>query len=413
MAISTKMLSCLRILVVVVILARRCESETDNDDMQPEFNLRRAPACYTVLNTKGPVGCRSPTPGGTVASIARVTSQFDLDTFTQLVNSTTEVQSKAVLLPSALLTSDNLLALQQSGRCAGVILEDSTSPPPQGFSPADPMPYCKCGAAPPCTDKWNPDGNGLEQRSFDFPMISITEAEAATIRRRMLRASPDPTLFPQYQVQMSFYMDAFQGYTFEMGTWWEMEGGTRCCKNCRPNCGSACCREEFSCVSAATNPNVSWASSKCARKQEPTSLSCIASGTCLPIGGYNIWSINSVQLPIPPLQPPALQAAASTRIVMVTANLDSSSLFHDMAGGASADGSAVIALIAAADALRGLRADMAARGGAAIMFTLLQAENWDHIGSRRLFHDMTFFKCRKRRGAAGGMPSAACLCSIT
>ena len=95
---------------------------------------------------------------------------------------------------------------------------------------------------------------------------------------------------------------------------------------------------------------------------------------------------------------------------MVAANLDSSSLFHDMAPGASADGSAVVALIAAADALRAVRTDMSSRGGASLMYVLLQAENWDHVGSRRLFHDMEAFKCRKRRrGGGDGASSDVCL----
>jgi len=62
-------------------------------------------------------------------------------------------------------------------------------------------------------------------------------------------------------------MDAFQGYVFEQsaqegevggghegegggGQWWEIQSATRCCINCRPTCGNACCTDDFACVSA-------------------------------------------------------------------------------------------------------------------------------------------------------------------
>ena len=209
------------LVIVLVALLAASEGATSPDDMQPDLNLRSAPACYTLLNTRGPVGCRSPTPGGMTAPVVIVDTQEDFDAFTRAVIGSK--QQRAVLLPAALLTSDNLLALQSSGRCAGVLLADSVTPPPHGFSPADPMPYCKCGAVPPCDQRWNPAGNGLEQRSFDFPLISLSEAEAKTLRQRVSRGSQDPAVFPQYQVQMNTYMDAFQGYTFQHGQWWELQ----------------------------------------------------------------------------------------------------------------------------------------------------------------------------------------------
>jgi hypothetical protein len=42
---------------------------------RPILDLRAAPACYTLLNTKGAVGCRSPSPGSATAPVALIDTQ--------------------------------------------------------------------------------------------------------------------------------------------------------------------------------------------------------------------------------------------------------------------------------------------------------------------------------------------------
>ena len=42
---------------------------------RPILDLRAAPACYTLLNTKGAVGCRSPSPGIATAPVALIDTQ--------------------------------------------------------------------------------------------------------------------------------------------------------------------------------------------------------------------------------------------------------------------------------------------------------------------------------------------------
>jgi hypothetical protein len=96
-------------------------------------------------------------------------------------------------------------------------------------------------------------------------------------------------------------------------------------------------------------------------------------------------------------------------MIMVTAAMDSTALFHDMAQGASAVGAGVVAVIAAASALREVRGEMISLGALPIMFSLLQGEAYDFIGSRRLFADIASFHCRKLRPAGDGAPNAVCL----
>ena len=113
-----------------------------------------------------------------------------------------------------------------------------------------------------------------------------------------------------------------------------------------------------------------WRERRCARRAQPTSVSCLERGTCLPIGGFSVWSLNNAAMLDSPSSPAT--PGQRGRVVMVTANLDSSALFHDLAVGFAAEASALVALIAAADALRAFRANMASHQGAAVLFAALQ-----------------------------------------
>ena len=76
---------------------------------------------------------------------------------------------------------------------------------------------------------------------------------------------------------------------------------------------------------------------------------------------------------------------------MAVAPLDSSSLFHDVAFGADSTASAVVAILAAADALS--RTPEAATLPFQILFALFQAEQWGRLGSRRWLTEVDAFTC--------------------
>eukprot|EP00961_Rhodomonas_salina_P025112 338432-Rhodomonas_salina.4 len=121
-------------------------------------------------------------------------------------------------------------------------------------------------------------------------------------------------------------------------------------------------------------------------------------------------------LPPPPSLPlpfslPPLTLSRSPRPHTPTSSHSSS--LHAHAADSGRGGGGQVGLIAATDALRGVREE----GGAAIMTALVQGEAWDNVGSRRLFHDMLHFtlsallslSCREclRLGCLCG---ALCLC---
>lgn len=73
------------------------------------------------------------------------------------------------------------------------------------------------------------------------------------------------------------------------------------------------------------------------------SESCLNEGTCLPLGGYSVWSA------LPPINNSS--SKPSKPIILTVASMDSASFFRDRSLGADSPISGLIALLAAADAL--------------------------------------------------------------
>ncbi|EKX40582.1 hypothetical protein GUITHDRAFT_113369 [Guillardia theta CCMP2712] len=360
------------------------------------MELNSEVSCTTLINNLGAVGCRSAMAGGEAGRLVVAEKQADLDALFQ----DKDVSRRAVLLNEDLFTLENMLALKKSSRCSGILLARSDDLPTSGvFSPANPMRYCKCEeqkAPSGCSGKWNVPGNSLSEQSFNFPIIAVNSSRTAQLKGLIAQVKP---WMPALVVRMNFYMDVFQGFRLEQESWWELQQVDSCCPNCRPNCAGSCCDFGFECTSSKTHP-VSWAQPTCARQKEPTSYDCIGKQTCLPLGGYNIWSVDSPSFPPPPSQ----------GIIVAAAAMDSSAFFHDLAEGASSQGSAVVALIAAADALKDVRRKMQELAGTPIVFALLQGEQWDHIGSRKLLSDIANFSCRKiKTSPSNGLPNDVCV----
>ncbi|XP_062075570.1 nicastrin-like [Humulus lupulus] len=78
------------------------------------------------------------------------------------------------------------------------------------------------------------------------------------------------------------------------------------------------------------------------------SESCLKEETCLPLGGYSVWSS------LPPLNISSLDQGKP--IILTVASMDSASFFRDKSLGADSPISGMIALLAAGDALSHLEA---------------------------------------------------------
>ena len=128
-----------------------------------------------------------------------------------------------------------------------------------------------------------------------------------------------------------------------------------------------------------------------------TSQSCLDAQSCLPLGGQSVGGSLGALVAAPPPTEPRTPALAQRPIVMAVCPLDSSAMFHDLAYGADAAASSIVALLAAADALS--RTDVATQTYQ-VMFALFQGEQWGRIGSRRWLTEVETFACTANVSAA-------------
>ncbi|CAJ1867672.1 unnamed protein product [Sphenostylis stenocarpa] len=108
------------------------------------------------------------------------------------------------------------------------------------------------------------------------------------------------------------------------------------------------------------------------------SESCLKEETCLPLGGYSVWSS------LPPINISSLQQ--SKPILLTVASMDSASFFRDKSLGADSPISGLIALLAAVDALSHL--DGLGVLSKQLVFAVFTGEAWGYLGSRRFLVEL-------------------------
>jgi len=108
------------------------------------------------------------------------------------------------------------------------------------------------------------------------------------------------------------------------------------------------------------------------------SETCLRRGYCDPIGGRSVWSA----FQNPQTSPPT---------ILVTANLDSTAFFRDLAPGQSAYTSSIAALLGVAQALAMATPSSFEQN---VLFTLFDAQAWGFSGSDRFVQEVTTFNCQ-------------------
>lgn len=114
------------------------------------------------------------------------------------------------------------------------------------------------------------------------------------------------------------------------------------------------------------------------------STHCLTKGTCMPVGGYGVWTALP---PMPDVNASIADSSTAKPITLVVAHMDSDSLFHEYTRAVGTSLAGLVSMMAAATVL-------AASGAAPtysrqVVFAALAGEAFDYMGSRRMLYEMS------------------------
>ncbi|KAF1801387.1 Nicastrin-domain-containing protein [Mucor lusitanicus] len=239
----------------------------------------------------------------------------------------------ALVLPYHLLTSANLDTLASTGKVTGLVILLTTTPAASLSSPDSSCPNCQFGLYANDTNayQWNPQAQNLIEQTFDFPIFAIRPEDDTS-----QKVYDQVTSSVAVNVANQYKNYPLKAVDFDLFMW------------------------------AAVN-----------------SETCLRRGWCQVVGGMSVYSTPSL----------AISADDNKPIVVVSASLDSRSLFHDLTVGASNDVSGMVTVLAIADALSRAPTPLD-QLPKHILYTLFAAESWGFAGSQRFVKDIsTPFVC--------------------
>ncbi|AES70939.2 M28 Zn-peptidase nicastrin [Medicago truncatula] len=272
--------------------------------------------CVRLLSLSGTIGCSNPGRDKVVAPIVRFENVDDV----------TELSSILVSMDQ-FPTLFNRLSADPSfaSKVGGVLVESVTDSQKKlnGFSPDQKFPLAEFAPYHNISYEWNPIGSGIMWKSYGFPVFLLTESGTKTLQEFVLKGEDKKKAYTSNVAEFDLVMQT-------------MKSGTH------------------------------------------DSESCLNEGTCLPLGGYSVWSA------LPPINNSS--SKPSKPIILTVASMDSASFFRDRSLGADSPISGLIALLAAADALSHL--DGIGDLSKQLVFVVFTGEAWGYLGSRRFLVEL-------------------------
>ncbi|KAL2499032.1 Nicastrin [Abeliophyllum distichum] len=267
--------------------------------------------CVRLLNLSGEIGCSNPSREKVVAPIVRYKSADELLVSAAVLVSIDEFES---LLSR--LSKDSDFA----GKVAGVLVESRTevSDGLKGFSPDRKFPQAEFAPYQSNNFEWNPTGSGIMWNAYNFPVFLLSETSTLILQEAVMKNEKTKKSNTENVAEFNVVMQT-------------TKFGTR------------------------------------------DSVSCLKEETCLPLGGYSVWSA------LPPINISSSQK--SKPVILTMTSMDSASFFRDKSLGADSPISGLITLLAAVDALSYL--DGLDELNKQLVFVVLTGESWGYLGSRR------------------------------
>ncbi|KAI9289178.1 Nicastrin-domain-containing protein [Umbelopsis sp. AD052] len=296
--------------------------------------------CVRLLNATGSIGCQSTT--GTNGILYQLNTQDDIENFSQ--NMPTSWEQWVAVIPYGLLTPSNLQTLESSKRLSGVIaIVNSTSTPgspsrPSSYSPESKCPNCEFGLYANDTDQytWNPNGNSMIYEPVNIPIFALDPIDTLSAATyKQVMADLN------YNIEQNYRNYPLRAVDFSLFMWAAVDSAT-----------------------------------------------CLRRGWCFPVGGSSVYSSPS----------PDLTGNDGKPIIIVSATMDSRSVFHDLTLGVENDISGMVAMLAVADALSKSPTPVASFPKH-IVYTLFNGEAWGYSGSQRFVNDISSpFECKNITG---------------
>ncbi|CAI0627054.1 unnamed protein product [Linum tenue] len=280
--------------------------------------------CVRLLNLSGEIGCANPGRDKVVAPVVRYQTGLDLARPSAILVSLDrmgELFDRHDVTVFFRISKDPGL----SKNIGGILVESGTGIPNEfkGFSPDRKFPLAEFSPYQSTNYEWNPRGTGILWNTYTFPIFLLTN-DSTPIMKKIAKENEKKT----------------EGHTSNVA--------------------------EFDLVMQTTKYGTH------------DSESCLKEGTCLPLGGYSVWSS------LPPIHISSSKQVKPT--ILTVASMDSGSLFRDKNLGSESPISGLIALLAAVDSLS--RVDALGELSKQLVFAVFTGETWGYLGSRRFLLEL-------------------------
>ncbi|KAL9230907.1 hypothetical protein vseg_006198 [Gypsophila vaccaria] len=271
--------------------------------------------CVRLLNLTGEIGCANPGREKVIAPVVRYHYAHAINQVSSILLSWDDVES----FFNRVATDSGFAT-----KVAGVLIESETKKDKlKGFSPDEKFPQSKFSTYENLRYEWNPNGSGVLLKPFNFPVFLLSNDSNLLLNEIVVKNEKNDQSYSENVAEFELVMQTTKSATHH-------------------------------------------------------TESCLDAGTCLPLGGYSVWSS------LPPVD---VSSPDKTKpIILGMASMDSASLFRDKSLGADSPLSGMIALLAAADALS--RSNNLKSLKKQIIFLILTGEAWGFLGSRRFLHEL-------------------------
>ncbi|XP_022743603.1 nicastrin-like isoform X2 [Durio zibethinus] len=272
--------------------------------------------CVRLVNLSGEIGCSNPGRDKVVAPIIKYKNTTELAQPSAILLSMDDVQGFF-----SRISNDSSFARNVGGVLveSGVEIQHKL----KGFSPAQKFPQAEFSPYHNTTYEWNPIGSGIMWKSYNFPVFLLSESSTSTLQEIAMKNEKTERAYTTNVAEFDVVMQ-----TTKVGT--------------------------------------------------HDSESCLKEETCLPLGGYSVWSA------LPPID--RLSSNQSKPIILAVASMDAQSFFRDKSLGADSPISGMISLLAAVDALS--HVDGLDDLNRQLVFLVFTGEAWGYLGSRRFLLEL-------------------------